>query len=363
MVRRSAPTRSRSSGSLTPRPSRSASAEDADLALVTVVVHLDRPPRRVASSAKTADSGGTTLPSMMRLVGRPRLAVVGEVRALDRLELHPEVTVVVLDHVATRRRARHDRARRAWRRRRSRPWSSARDARRRCRGPRRPGRGCPCPDGATRSRPGCARPSRSGSPFARGRSRAHSPARAASRPCSRSTRRRWACRPELRTCWTAKEPMPPDAPQMSTLSPWVTRRAVARHQHAIGGRVAQRVDRRLLPREVRGLGHQLVGLDHADVGEAAEVRLEAPDALVAREHRVVVTRGVLVVDVVAVDGDLVADLPVAHRRSGAQHDARRRRNRRRGSRARGAGPRTTPCPADRGTRRWTAARRCSSTPC
>ena len=28
--------------------------------------------------------------------------------------------------------------------------------------------------------------------------------------------------PQLRTCWTAKEPMPPDAPQISTLSPWVT---------------------------------------------------------------------------------------------------------------------------------------------
>ena len=28
--------------------------------------------------------------------------------------------------------------------------------------------------------------------------------------------------PELRTCWTANEPIPPDAPQTSTLSPWVT---------------------------------------------------------------------------------------------------------------------------------------------
>ena len=52
-----------------------------------------------------------------------------------------------------------------------------------------------------------------------------------------------------------------------------------------------------------------------EVGQAAEVRLEAPDALVGGEHRVVVRRRVLVVDVVAVHDDLVARLPVAHRRA------------------------------------------------
>ena len=92
-------------------------------------------------------------------------------------------------------------------------------------------------------------------------------------------------------------------------------------EHAVAGRVAQRVDRRLLPREVGRLGHQLVGLDDGEVGEAAEVRLEAPDALVGGQHRVVVGRRVLVVDVVAVDGDPVARLPVAHRRPDPQHDA------------------------------------------
>ena len=97
---------------------------------------------------------------------------------------------------------------------------------------------------------------------------------------------------------------------------------VGRDQHPVGGRVAQGVDRRLLPAQVGRLGHQLVGLDHRDVGQAAEVRLEAPDALVGRQHGVVVGRGVLVVDVVAMDGDLVAHLPVAHGRPGAQHDAR-----------------------------------------
>ena len=45
-----------------------------------------------------------------RLVRGPRLAVVREVRALDGLQLHPEVTVVVLDHVAARRGTRDDRA-------------------------------------------------------------------------------------------------------------------------------------------------------------------------------------------------------------------------------------------------------------
>ena len=44
------------------------------------------------------------------LVGLPRLAVVGEVRADDALEVHPQVAVVVLVHVARGRRARDDRA-------------------------------------------------------------------------------------------------------------------------------------------------------------------------------------------------------------------------------------------------------------
>ena len=70
------------------------------------------------------------------------------------------------------------------------------------------------------------------------------------------------------------------------------------------------------------LGHELVGLDDREVGQPAEVRLEAPDALVGGQHRVVVGRRVLVVDVVAVDRDPVARLPVAHRRPDLQHDAR-----------------------------------------
>src|SRR4051812_1216075 len=43
-----------------------------------------------------------------RTVRLPRLPVVGEVAALQGLEVHPEVAVVVLDHEATRRGARDD---------------------------------------------------------------------------------------------------------------------------------------------------------------------------------------------------------------------------------------------------------------
>src|SRR5205085_1629509 len=42
------------------------------------------------------------------LVGRPALAVVGEVRADDRLREHPQVAVVELVHEARGRRAGHD---------------------------------------------------------------------------------------------------------------------------------------------------------------------------------------------------------------------------------------------------------------
>ncbi len=96
-------------------------------------------------------------------VGVPGLAVVGEVRALDGLELHPEVAVVVLDHVARGGGAGDDGAR---------PLAGE------DRGPHglatrvleddvgvvaRPGPGRPCRTGATPTRPGCARPSRTGS--------------------------------------------------------------------------------------------------------------------------------------------------------------------------------------------------------
>src|SRR5262249_2995111 len=67
-------------------------------------------------------------------------------------------------------------------------------------------------------------------------------------------------------------------------------RGVAPDEHAVAGGGAQPVDGALLPGEVVRLGHELVGLDDAEVGQAAVVRLEAPDALVGGEHRVVVGR-------------------------------------------------------------------------
>ena len=94
-------------------------------------------------------------------------------------------------------------------------------------------------------------------------------------------------------------------------------------EHPVAGRVAQGVDRGLLPAQVRGLRHQLVGPDHREVGQAAEVRLEAPDALVGGQHGVVVGAGVLVVDIVAVHGDPITRLPVAHGRARLQHHAGR----------------------------------------
>src|SRR4029077_17977679 len=76
----------------------------------------------------------------------------------------------------------------------------------------------------------------------------------------------------------------------------------------------------LFPREVGRLRHELISLHDRDLAEAAEVRLVAPDALIRREHRVVVRGRILVVDVIAVHGDRVARLPVANGRADAQHD-------------------------------------------
>ena len=89
--------------------------------------------------------------------------------------------------------------------------------------------------------------------------------------------------------------------------------AVRADDHAIAGAVAQRVARGLFPREVRGLRHQLIRLDDRDLGQAPEVRFEAPDALVRRHHRVVVRGRILIVDVQAVHRHGVAGPPVAHR--------------------------------------------------
>ena len=81
-------------------------------------------------------------------------------------------------------------------------------------------------------------------------------------------------------------------------------------QHAIGGGERQRVGGRLFPGEMLGALHELAVLHAAELGEGAVRRLIAPDALRGREHRVAAV-ALLVVPVVlvAVDDDLVADLP------------------------------------------------------
>jgi hypothetical protein len=67
------------------------------------------------------------------------------------------------------------------------------------------------------------------------------------------------------------------------------RSAVLGDQLPVRGRVDQSGGGGLLPAEVLGFGQELVGLDHRELGEAAEVRLVAPDALLWIEHGVVVT--------------------------------------------------------------------------
>ena len=93
-------------------------------------------------------------------------------------------------------------------------------------------------------------------------------------------------------------------------------------QHAVGGEVGQAVGGGLLPREVLRLGQQLLGLDLRELGERAPARLVAPDPLRRRRQRVeAVDLGVLVGGLVAVDDDLVAELPARHARADLPHDA------------------------------------------
>ncbi len=98
-------------------------------------------------------------------------------------------------------------------------------------------------------------------------------------------------------------------------------RAVVADQLPVRRGVHQAGGGGLLPGEVGGLGHQLVGLDQGQLREPAEVGLEPPDPLLGVEHRVVVAVGALELDAQAVRDDLVAGLPPVHARAGAQHHA------------------------------------------
>src|SRR6266508_6245850 len=88
---------------------RGGQAENADLALVEVAVHRQG---GVAHLLERVDVGEDGLDHALgdEPVGVPGLAVVGEVAGLDLLQLHPQMPVVVLDHVAAGGRAGDDRA-------------------------------------------------------------------------------------------------------------------------------------------------------------------------------------------------------------------------------------------------------------
>ena len=61
-------------------------------------------------------------------------------------------------------------------------------------------------------------------------------------------------------------------------------RTITGDQHAVARGVTERVHGSLFPAEVGGLGHQLIGLHHRDVGESTKIRFETPDALVRSHH-------------------------------------------------------------------------------
>src|ERR1700722_14973970 len=82
-------------------------AQHADLALVEVPVHLGCGVTDVLQRVDGGE-GREDLPLADQLVGVPRLPVVGEMGSLEGLELHPQVPVVVLDHVPGGGRAGHD---------------------------------------------------------------------------------------------------------------------------------------------------------------------------------------------------------------------------------------------------------------
>src|SRR6266851_3111107 len=86
-------------------------------------------------------------------------------------------------------------------------------------------------------------------------------------------------------------------------------RAMA-EQHAVGGGERQHVAAALLPGEVQRPLHELPALHARELREGAVGRLVAPDALARREHGVAaIALLVVAVILVAVDDDLVADLP------------------------------------------------------
>ena len=212
--------------------------QHADLALVQVAVDLQGRLAHLLEGIERRQRREHLSPTD-ELVGVPRLAVVGEVRALDGLELHPQMPVVVLDHVARRRRARDDGA-----------------------GPlagedRRPHGLAPGmleddvrviadqgPDVLAEAAPlgfvlgVLVRPEAVvGGPAVDDGSPPRD--RAAAPPSRATTRPPPGCHRRSGRVARHRSPNPPVAPHTSTVSPCFIDGAVARRQHPVGGRVAQ----------------------------------------------------------------------------------------------------------------------------
>ena len=212
--------RSRISGSVTPRPSSGASTSTPSLPSCRLwCTWLTA--SATSSNGNTAESVGMDPALADEPVRLPRLAVVREVAALERLLVHPEVAVVVLDHEAARRRARDDGAaarahehRRAHRRA---PRVLEHDV-----GVAADELADPLAEPSPLGRVlGAARPSRTGSPRPCGRSRARRPVSWSSAARSGLDTTPTGVPPPLSTYWHAYAPIPPLAPQISTVWPCV----------------------------------------------------------------------------------------------------------------------------------------------
>src|SRR4051812_13074006 len=267
-------------------------AQHADLALVPVLMHVVRRLAHLCHRVRLRQRGVD--PALGdQPVGLPGLAVVREVRADDALEVHPEVPVVVLVHEPARRGAGDDRA----------ALAGGVD-----RGPERlPARVLeddvdvlsagqladplaePAPLGGVLGLLVLPEPVVLGAPVD-DQLRPHPPADLGLVVAGdHAHRRRATVERELGGVAAEAPARPPDQHVVALLHAG----PVSADQLAVGRGVHQPGTRRLLPREVGGLGHQLVRLDQRDLGQPAEVRLEPPDPLLGVEHRVVVALGAL----------------------------------------------------------------------
>ena len=169
--------------------------------------------------------------------------------------------------------------------------------------------------------------------------------------------------PPLRAYCVAKPPRPPEAPQIRTLSPCFMPAPLRETSWRYAVELTSPGEAASSQVRCARLGHQLVGLHQRDLGEAAEVGLEAPDPLLGVEHRVVVPVGALELDRQAVGDHLVAGLPRVHARRRSSARRRRGRSRPRGRAGRAAWRAGTSGRSARGSRRSTPARRSRSRRC